>query len=114
MTEKAKIRFVNYGVAHVINEEIFLNKKLQEKPELMYRILEHEIKHINGENPDWFENFDADYVMFILQHPSSWIHLLPVYFKQGVIVYDKMRVLFWALAIIWVLTLWNIANHSWM
>ena len=77
------IQYVKYGLAHLENNQIYLNQHLKEYPKLHEFCIRHEIEHMKGNNLDFSEKLSEEFiykdmVIFIFKHPSTWIHFLPI------------------------------------
>lgn len=84
------IQYVNFGLGHVIDGRIYLNKRLKNNPELKKIVLEHELKHIDGvDHVDWNEPFNLKLFLFCIAHPSTWIHFDPIWI---IIFNDPFRI----------------------
>jgi hypothetical protein len=100
MNEKInpKVQLVNYGTGNVINGIIYMNKNLLDKPELFNQILEHEEKHLKGEeHVDLKQRSIPGLFWFMLKHPNTWVQWLPVWIIGRRIIYDKTRVFIWSI-----------------
>jgi hypothetical protein len=80
------IRFVDYGVANNFGTYIEINKDLKKYPKLYKSIRKHELEH--SKRKSFFSNFwldfsnihnTKDYLVFVLNHPRSWIQFSPLY-----------------------------------
>lgn len=99
-TKKIKIKYVNHGLANVINGEIEINKELLKKPELYKKILRHEKEHIKGDDyVDFREKLDSDILFFVLKTPSTWSHFLPLWIRGNTIIYSKTMMILWLLCL---------------
>ena len=94
-----KINHVNYGIGNVIKGEIYINKHLKKYPDLYNQVLQHEIKHTKGENPDIKEVPKLKLIWFMILHPKSWVQLSPIWYMHNTILIDKTISIFWILGI---------------
>src|SRR3990167_6453422 len=104
-----KIIHINYGVACRIGSKIFINKKLKKYPNLYYALIKHEKLHTSGFklkdikidlNGSELKGVKKDYYKFILTHPRSLVHFLPVWRYGGKLTIDLMMSFIWLLGII--------------
>lgn len=102
MNNEPEILYVNYALGNTINNTIYINKILKEDQELHDLVLNHEKKHASGQkNIDWDEPFNSRLFFFILRHPSTWIHFLPVWISGRKIIYSKTMAYLWFGVALW-------------
>lgn len=99
-----RIKFINFGIACRINNNIYFNKALTRYPHLLARILAHEIKHssrftlhdiyMDCGNEE-LKGFKFQFYKFLFSTPSAWIELLPVWVYEGRTVINPTVGLFW-------------------
>jgi len=94
------IKWTKYGLASTIGNTIYINKKLLKFPGLYQKVLSHEMKHVQGADftLDFKEPFDLELLVWVIKHPSSWVHYLPVWYFQGKIVWARTMLMLWLLA----------------
>lgn len=77
-----EIKYSKYGLGNLIGDTIYLHQKLKDYPKLHDIVLDHEIKHIGGrKHVDRDEPFNSELMAFVLKHPTTWPHYLPLWFK---------------------------------
>ncbi len=109
-----KIIKTEWGIAHRIGNNIYLNKELDKYPNLKEAILTHENNHSDslkfkdilmdctGKN---LENVKNEYYKFILQNPKSLVVFLPFYYIKGKIQIDVTMILFWIFVLVIILSI---------
>lgn len=100
------IKFVDFGIANVIEGKIEINKDLKKHPKLYERVLLHEMNHIKGDrNADFKDKFDPKLLIWVMTHPSSWTQFLPIWFRGGIILYNRGMLYLWAIGLTLILFL---------
>jgi len=89
------VELVDYGIASTIGDTIYINRKLQDCPELYQKILQHEQKHLDGHSHklDFNEPFDLGLLAWVIKHPSSWIHFSPIWIVGGKIIWSRIMLI---------------------
>lgn len=109
-----EIVYVNYGIGNKIGDRIYINKALQDHPELLQKVMDHESKHVQGDKwIDFKEPFDWDIFNFFLNHPSAWCQVLPIWIMGRKIIYNKTMLIFWAFCFAWFIILAQVAVWIW-
>lgn len=102
------IKYLNHGIACRIGDDIYINKRLLDYPNLFKRILLHEKAHSSSFNRDdlildldnsHLEGVKREYYNFILTHPSSWTEFLPFGFYEKRFIINPLISMFWAFGI---------------
>lgn len=107
MKRKPKVILVDYGVASNFGSHIEINRELLEYPDLYDYVLEHELNHDEGEHTlhDIQNDFHISLKMvfrlikFCIKRPKTWIEFLPVYKREGKIIYDTGMIISYSLLI---------------
>ena len=100
------IELVDSGVANRFSfkdyELIELNYRLVDYPDLYYNILNHELKHKEGNHKLFdfihdLKNRTPGLHKFMFKNPSTWIQILPIYKSKSrnQIVYDYSSIVQW-------------------
>jgi len=95
-----EIKKVNWGVANVIDGNIYVNKRLCDDSDLFLKVMEHEMKHIRDPknlDVDLNEKSTKGLSEWILKNPSSWVQFSPILFFEGKVLYCKLMMYFWIL-----------------
>ena len=79
MCEGPEIVHINHGLGHYIGGKIYMNRVLMRYPLVYERVLDHELQHHRGYDPDPSSPMDKDLWGVIASHPSTWTHLLPIW-----------------------------------
>jgi len=96
MKKRLKIKYVNYGIACRVGNNIYINNKLRGDKHLHDAILKHEKAHSSGFiwndlvmdfNVKELKYLKKEYYRFILNNPSSWTEFFPFWW------YDKKFVI---------------------
>lgn len=91
------------GVAHVIDDTIYVNKKLTNNTKLYNKIIMHEIEHLEGNDDiDLFESFDLELFNFILKNPRTWTHFLPIHIKKNKVIVCRTFLYLYLFIIGWI------------
>lgn len=103
-----KIKYIDYGIGNVIDDTVYIHKAFKKRPDLLKKILDHEIKHINKEKyVDWKEPFHLDIFAFTLSHPTMWLHYLPIWItkenKKFIIAVNYRYTALWGFIVSWFL-----------
>ena len=109
---KPIITHVDYGVASFYKKRnvIEVNKRLlKPKHAKLYKaIINHEMKHWSGEKHVDLNDSQMPQLkfwLFVFSNPSSWIHLLPIWYKNKTWIVNKEMLGFW-LIILGGITFW--------
>ena len=102
-----KIIFTKYGVADRIGDEILINEKLPNSPELYNWILSHELSHSGSFSKDDFkkdfrkEDFKMSWkvLQWQLKNPSGLTQLLPVRRYKKDFYWDIANLTSWVVGI---------------
>ena len=81
-----KVKYIDYGIASRVGDNVYLHKNLVNYPELHNAILKHEFSHTSGFS--WkdvqidirnshLEGLRRDYYTFLIQNPTSLWQLSP-------------------------------------
>lgn len=96
--DNADFVWIDWGMAYTDGNKIYLNRALKKDGNVLQKIVEHEYKHINGQElVDWKERFDLDIFLFQLKHPKTWVQELPVWIREGKVSIDLTRAGLWLL-----------------
>lgn len=112
------VKWVNWGIANVINGRIYIHKKLKksEYRNLRKKILAHERQH-DIENrytlTDMMQdakhtNIDLDLIFFIISTPSSWLQFSPILYYEKQLIIDRQTLYLYTLMIFAVMIGWII------
>lgn len=106
-----EIEYVSYGIGNLIDGKIYLNKNLRKYPRIHEKVYYHELQHLYGHRHiDWDEPFDFGLFVFVLTHPSAWMHYLPVWIFGKKVIYNKNLLMLWIFAIVWVVIIFFYAR----
>jgi len=91
-----KIKYINHAIAYSCKYQnqkwLEINAQLERYPDLMEKIIEHELEHHNSKS--WMEDIFIDFkdlfnvkkgfqvFLFMLRHPSAFTVFLPVTFSK--------------------------------
>lgn len=99
-----EIRYVGSAIANNFGDYIELNENLKKYPKLHDAILKHELKHTK-ESGFTKEDFMLDIgestinnkelLSFVVKHPASLLQIVPVYIRQGKVIYDLNMLIIW-------------------
>lgn len=100
-----KIKYINHGIGHVIDDTIYINQDLLNYPKLYTKVLNHELRHLAGiKDVDKNEKFDPELFMWVLNNIKSWSHFLPiVIYGKNKIAYSPRYCKIWIFCIIWLI-----------
>jgi len=98
------VRFVNWGVGNVIDGEIYINRALEKYPDLLEKVMVHEVKHIRGEKDvDWNETFSWKMLWFCVTHPSTWCQWSPIWIEaRYTVTVSKSMAFWWTFVLVWI------------
>ena len=99
-----QVLHINCGFACKVGNKIYINKKLRKHTKLYNAVVKHELEHTDG-----FEFRDIvtdvkgkhlkkvrkEFWFFILTHPSTWVHFLPVWRYGGRWTLDIVMLVVW-------------------
>lgn len=117
MEEETQIIHTNWGIACRIKDDIYINKKLLNYPQLHERILKHELDHSSGYylrdilmdlRNNHLKGLKKQYYKFILKNPKSLSEFLPFWFYNKKIVVSPLLLLFYGLILVLGELLWII------
>ena len=105
------IYYIKWGIAYTVGSNIYLNKNLLKYPKIEQKIVQHEQHHVNGEHDiDFREQWDSEIFKFILNHPSTWLQIIPIWIirfcGKRILVYSKTMFLLWLLFALIALSMW--------
>lgn len=87
-----KIYLSNYGIANRQGDNIFINRRFLEVPDLYDALIFHETEHTSGFSIKdilidikitHLKGLKLKYYKFILTHPSTWVEFSPLWFYKG-------------------------------
>jgi hypothetical protein len=103
------IRYIDYGIASRIGDNVYLHKNLKKHPKLHKAILKHEFAHTSGFSwkdvqidirNNHLEGLRRDYYTFLIQNPTSLLQLSPVLKYDGRFTFDLTLMIFYGLTFI--------------
>ena len=111
MNKPTYIKLVNEGIANRFEYsdhiEIEFNRLVTKFPKLYEGLLRHELSHTEGSHNlkdlmlDLYDGIPKPgYYRFILQNPSTWKQLSPVWFRDGEIIIDYSQLFSWCILLI--------------
>ena len=105
MKDEFKIHWTKYCVANRVGNEIYLNQRLRGHPELLRQVVIHEKQHTAGfsirdlSHDLKRHSYHKELRKFMAENPSTWLQVLPIWIKNGVVYWDINLLLiysFWA------------------
>lgn len=108
-TQNLRVKFIDWGIACRIGDNIYVNKKLQENMLLCKRIIQHELEHSSGFTMkditmdlknSHLKGLKKEYYSFILSNPKSWIEFLPMWKYDGRFVFNPLIMMAWGLTLL--------------
>ena len=76
-----KIKYIDTGIGYRVDDTIYLNSELTNKPYIHDLVLDHETKHTHnlGLTDLWVDmvDFTPQIMLWAITHPSSWHALNP-------------------------------------
>lgn len=104
-----QVMYIPWGIANVMGGKIYLNQALKEKEwdNLREKVMAHELKHGMEDkytskdlaNDMGHLSLDLDILLFIGQHPSSWVQFSPVWVYDRKLWIDKHLLLTYSVVV---------------
>jgi hypothetical protein len=104
-----RIKYLSYGIASRVGDNVYLHKNLVNYPELHNAILKHEFSHTSGFS--WkdvqidirnshLKGLRQDYYAFLIQNPTALLQLSPILRYEGQLTFDLTLIMFYGVAFI--------------
>jgi hypothetical protein len=96
---------IDHGIGHTIDGVIYINKNLEDHPQLYFKVLLHEVKHAMGhKDVDKKEKFSLALWKWIICNPRSWSHFVPIWYcGPKEIAISTRYTIIWSFIIMWLI-----------